>query len=55
MSEMVRLVSRSNLEEMVSSKHLRKPKNARMNMAFDERSILMASEGQTLLNVGWKK
>ncbi len=41
--------------EMVSSEPLRKPEKARMNVASDGRSILMASDGQTSLNVGWKR
>ncbi len=49
-SEMVGLVSRSNLEEMMSSEHLRKPKKARMNS--DGRS---KTDGQTSPNVGWKR
>ncbi len=37
---MVGLIAGLNLEEMVSSEHLRKPKKAKMNMASSVRAIL---------------
>ncbi len=38
-SEMVGLTTGSNLEEMVSSEHLKKPKKAKMNMVSIVRAV----------------
>ncbi len=39
-SQMVGLMAGSNLEEMVSSEHLKNPKNAKINMASSVRAVL---------------
>ncbi len=39
-SEMVGLMTESNLEEMVSSEHLKTPKKAKINMASNVRAVL---------------
>ncbi len=39
-SEMVGLMAGSNLEEVVSSEHLKNPKKAKMNMVSSVRAVL---------------